>query len=86
VPGGLRQMKRIWWPEPVYEAKPYGAMTFGILVAVLAFARSLSLGAWDRTFIAAACFGCGVLVYGGTILQRRLAYRRRSRWNVERRS
>jgi hypothetical protein len=79
-------MKRIWWPEAVYEAKPYGAMTFGILIAALAFARSLSMGEWDETFVVAACFGAAVLVYGGAILQRRLAYRRRSRWNLERRS
>lgn len=78
--------KRMWWPEPVYEAKPYGAMTFGVLIAALAFARSLSIGEWDRAFVAAACLGGLVLVYGGAILQKRLAYRRRSRWNLERRS
>ena len=79
-------MKKIWWPEPLYEAKPYGAMTFGVLVAALAFARSLSMGAWDRVFVAAACFGAVVGVYGGMILRKRMAYRHRSRWNQERRS
>jgi uncharacterized membrane protein YfcA len=79
-------MKRIWWPEPVYEAKPYGAVTFGVLVATLAFVRSLSMGQWDVVFAAAACLGAVIVVYGGAILRKRMIYRRHSRWNRERRS
>jgi len=71
-------MKKIWWPEPVYEAKPYGAMTSGLLIAVLAFVRSLSMGEWDRMFAAAACFGAVVAVYGGTILRERVGRSTRS--------
>lgn len=78
-------MKRIWWPDPVYEAKPYGAMTAGLLVAALSFLRAWAMGAWDEKFFAAALVGCGGAVYGAYILKCRSAYRRRSRWNVERR-
>jgi hypothetical protein len=78
-------MKRIWWPDPAYEAKPYGAMTAGLLVASVAVLRAWALGAWDGTFVAAMLFGLGAAVYGAYILRLRFAYRGRSRWNVERR-
>jgi hypothetical protein len=77
-------MKRIWWPEPVYEAKPYGAMTAGVLVAAVSFARAWSISVWDATFFVACLAGIAVAVYGGRILHTRFTYRSRSRWNVER--
>ena len=78
-------MIRIWWPSPLYEAKPYGAMVLGLLVGALSLARSWSLGAWEPSFAVAFVVACSILVYGGVILQMRLEYRRRSRWQRERR-
>ena len=69
-------MSRIWLPEPVYEAKPYGALGLGALVGIGSFFRSLSEGSWDMVFAAAFVAGCLVLVYGGMILQMRQEYRR----------
>jgi hypothetical protein len=78
-------MRRFWWPEPVYEARPYGALTLGLLAGAIALARSIAVGSWERPFLAALMLGCGVMVYGGVVLQMRYSYRRRSRWNKERR-
>lgn len=83
--GGLRDVKKIWWPDPVYEAKPYGAMTAGLLVAALSTVRAWAMSAWDATFVLACLLGGMAALYGAYILRLRLSYRRRSRWNMERR-
>jgi hypothetical protein len=69
-------MSRIWLPEPVYAAKPYGALGLGALVGIGSFLRSLTAGSWDMVFAAAFVAGCFVLIYGGMILQMRQEYRR----------
>ena len=78
-------MRRFWWPEPLYEAMPYGALTFGLLAGVIALARSIAVGSWELPFIAGLLVGISVMVYGVVILQMRHSYRRRSRWQQERR-
>jgi len=78
-------MRRLWWPEPLYEARPYGALTLGLLAGAIALARSIAVGSWEPPFLAAMVLGCGVMVYGGVVLQLRYGYRRRSRWDRERR-
>lgn len=78
-------MRRFWWPEPLYEARPYGALTLGLLAGALSLARSIAVGDWQPTFILVLVAGCAVMTYGGVILQMRYQYRRRSRWNRERR-
>jgi hypothetical protein len=78
-------MRRFWWPEPLYEARPYGALTLGLLAGVISLARSIAVGSWELPFLAALALGGGVMVYGGLVLQMRRGYRRRSRWNQERR-
>ena len=78
-------MRRFWWPEPLYEARPYGAMTIGLLVGALAVARSVALGHWDLPFVAALLAGCGAMAYAAVVLKLRHAYRSRSRWQRERR-
>ncbi len=76
-------MRKFWWPEAVYEAKPYGALTLGLMAGVVALARSLAIGNWDGAFATFLILGVVVVVYGGVILQMRYEYRRRSRWNRE---
>jgi len=78
-------MRRFWWPEPLYEARPYGALTLGLLAGAIALARSVALGSWEPPFLTAMALGCGVMVYGGVVLRLRYGYRRRSRWDRERR-
>lgn len=78
-------MRRFWWPEPLYEARPYGALTLGLLAGALSLARSIAVGNWQPAFVVALVAGCAVMAYGGVILQMRYQYRRRSRWNRERR-
>jgi hypothetical protein len=78
-------MRKHWWPEPVYEAKPYGAMSLGLLAGVVALARSLAVGLWESPYTAIFVLGCAVMIYGGVVLQMRYEYRRRSRWNREHR-
>ena len=78
-------MRRRWWPEPLYEARPYGALTLGLLAGAIALARSIAVDSWEPPFLAAMVLGCGVMVYGGVVLQLRYGYRRRSRWDRERR-
>jgi hypothetical protein len=77
-------MRRFWWPEPLYEARPYGALTLGLLAGSVAVARSLALGDWDLPFVAALVLGAAVMVYGAAVVGMRYAYRRRSRWHQER--
>jgi len=76
-------MRRIWWPEPLYEARPYGALTIGLLAGVLALARALAVGYWEELYTVAFVAGCAVMIYGAVVLQMRFDYRRRSRWNRE---
>ena len=78
-------MRKFWWPEPLYEVRPYGALTLGLLAGVIALARSIAVGSWDIPFVATLALGGGIMVYGGVVLQMRHGYRRRSRWNQERR-
>lgn len=78
-------MRRLWWPEPLYEARPYGALTLGLLAGAVAVARSIAEGDWAPAFLAALVAGCAVMVYGGVVLLMRYEYRRRSRWSRERR-
>jgi hypothetical protein len=78
-------MRRFWWPEPLYEARPYGALTLGLLAGAISLARSLAVGNWEPPFVATLVVSGVVMIYGGVVLQMRHGYRRRSRWNLERR-
>ena len=78
-------MRRLWWPEPLYEARPYGVLMLGLLAGVVALARALAIGHWESAFVLFFVAGCAVMVYGVVVLQMRYEYRRRSRWNQERR-
>lgn len=78
-------MRRIWWPEPLYEIKPFGALTLGLLAGAVATARSFAIGSWEVPFAATAAAGLCVMGYGVVVLVMRYRHRRRSRWNRERR-
>jgi len=78
-------MRRLWWPEPLYEMKPYGALTLGLLAALIGAARSWATQAWDGGFGAILLVALASLAYSATVLRMRYDYRRRSRWNQERR-
>ncbi len=78
-------MRRLWWPESLYELRPYGALAIGALAGTLAALRSWAVGDWGVAFAVSLLLGSAVIVYGGAVLQMRFEYRRRSRWNRERR-
>jgi len=78
-------MRKLWLPEPIYEMKPYGALALGLLAALLGAARSWATQAWDTAFAAALVIAAAFFVYAVAILRMRHEYRRRSRWNRERR-
>lgn len=35
-------MRKLWWPEPLYEMKPYGVLTLGLFAALVCAARCRS--------------------------------------------
>jgi membrane protein implicated in regulation of membrane protease activity len=78
-------MRRLWWPEPLYEMKPYGALTLGVFAVLLGAARSWAAAVWDTGFAVALAFAVASIVYATAILRMRHEHRRRSRWNRERR-
>ena len=78
-------MRKLWWPEPLYEIKPFGVLTLGLFAALIGAARSWAVGAWDTRFKIALVFSVASIVYAAVILRIRYVYRRRSRWNRERR-
>ncbi len=76
-------MLRLWWPSPLYEARPYGALLIGIAAGLGALARALQLGEWRLAVGVAFVAGCIAMIYGGVVVQMRMEYRRRSRWYRE---
>lgn len=78
-------MRKLWWPEPLYEMKPYGVLTLGLFAALIGAARSWAVEAWDSRFAVALVFSVVSIAYAAAILRMRYVYRRRSRWNRERR-
>ncbi len=76
-------MTRYWWPGPLYEARPYGALALGVTAVFAALARALAQGEWQLAAGVAFIAGCAVTIYGGVVLQMRIEYRRRSRWRRE---
>ena len=78
-------MRRFWWPEPLYEIKPYGVLALGLFAALIAAVRSWAVAAWDTQFTVALAFSVVSIAYAVLVMRVRHDYRRRSRWNRERR-
>lgn len=78
-------MRRLWWPEPLYEMKPYGALALGGLAALIGAARTWATQDWDVILAVALLFAGVSIAYSAAILRMRYQHRRRSRWNRERR-
>ena len=76
-------MRKLWWPEPLYEMKPYGALTLGLLAALISAARGWATQAWDRGFAGAIVLAAAAIAYALVIIRMRHNYRSRSRWNQE---
>ncbi|MGB5132033.1 MAG: hypothetical protein WBO00_05430 [Steroidobacteraceae bacterium] len=79
-------MRKLWWPEPLYEIKPYGALMVGLLAAMIGAARSWVERAWDGRIVAALLFALATVAYAVAVLRMRYRHRSRSRWNLERRN
>ena len=78
-------MLKLWRPEPRDEMKPYGALTLGLFAALIGAARIWATGSRDTVFAAVLIFAVLSIAYATAILRMRYQYRRRSRWNRERR-
>jgi hypothetical protein len=76
-------MRKLWWPEPIYEMKPYGALAIGLFVALVGAARSWAAGSLDAGLVATLLFGVVSIVYATAIFRMRYRHRRDSRWNRE---
>lgn len=81
-----KSMRKLWWPEALYEMKPFGALMIGLLAALIGAAGSWAERNWQGGFAAALLFALAGFAYAGTVLGMRYRYRRRSRWNRERRN
>ena len=80
-----KSMRKLWWPEPLYEMKPYAALTIGVLAALIGAADSWAKRAWEAGFAAALLFALASVAYAAAVLGMRYRHRSRSRWNRERR-
>lgn len=78
-------MAKRWWPESIYEVKPYGALTLGLLATLVAGSWAWAVERWEAPVLAVVAAGCAALAYGAAVLQMRVRYRRRSRWRRENR-
>lgn len=76
-------MPKRWWPDSMYEVRPYLALTLGLLTALVALARAWAVEHWEVPAMIAAGAGCAAFVYGAAVLQMRGDYRQRSRWRQE---
>jgi peptidoglycan/LPS O-acetylase OafA/YrhL len=68
-----------WWPEHVYQSKPYVALGAGAALALLSVVVSIVRGDWGLWALVCAV-GFGLVIYGAVILQLRREYRQRSKW------
>jgi hypothetical protein len=78
-------MAKRWWPEAIYEVKPYGALTLGLLAALVAGTWAWAVERWDAPAMAGVAAGCAALAYGAAVLRMRVRYRARSRWRRDNR-
>lgn len=78
-------MHKIWWPEPLYEVRPYGVLALGLLGGLFAAVRAWGLTDWDAGFAVGLALALALFVYGAAVIHWRFEYRRRSRWYRERR-
>lgn len=80
-----KSMRKRWWPEPLYELKPYGALTIGLLATMVGAAGAWVTRDWHGGFGAALVLALASFAYAAILLGMRYRYRSRSRWNRERR-
>lgn len=78
-------MQKIWWPEPLYEVRPWGALALGGVGGLFAAVHAWARADWDLLFVAGVLAGLLLFAYGAVVLHLRFDYRRRSRWYRERR-
>jgi len=81
-----KSMRKLWWPEALYELKPFGALMIGLLAALVGAAGSWAERDWRGGFGAALLFALAGFAYAAAVLGMRYRYRSRSRWNRERRN
>jgi hypothetical protein len=79
-------MRKLWWPEPLYEMKPFVALMIGLLAALIGTAGGWGQRDWRGGYAAALLFALADFAYAATILGMRYRHRSRSRWNRERRN
>lgn len=71
---------RFWMPQTIYDAKPWGLVAIGLILAVGSLGWSLSAGLWT-VWRSLLCFGGGTLaIIGGITWQMRHDYRARGKW------
>jgi hypothetical protein len=68
-----------WWPEHVYQSKPYVALGLGAALVLGSVVVSIMRGDWGLWALACGV-GCALLIYGAIVLQLRREYRQRSKW------
>jgi hypothetical protein len=81
-----KSMRKLWWPEALYEMKPFGALMIGLLAALVGAAGSWAERDWQGGFAAVLLLALAGFAYAAAVLGMRYRYRSRSRWNRERRN
>ena len=76
--------KKLWWPPPLYEARPRLALVAGLIACLGGFGWSLHAGHWTALTTLLIGVGAVLCIYSAVILQLRREYRERSKWTRER--
>lgn len=74
---------KVWTPQFIYDAKPWGFVAIGASACLGTIVWAMVSSEWTGIRAAVCLGGAALAILGGAILQTRREYRSRSKWRRE---